>query len=194
MKILIVGDSFSADWTVKYPKSKGWVNHLAGITEVVNLSQAGCSEYKILQQLYDGLQHFPDYVIVSHTSPYRLFVESHPVHSGDVLHGDADLIYSDIKEASKTRPELEPLVQYFENFVSLDYQIGIYDLILEKIDTILGFSSHVHITHLDWESKHKFQHFLDFSSLWKKNKGTMNHYNEHGNLEILKVLNKRLDI
>ena len=50
MKILICGDSFAADWTVKYP-GQGWPNMLAEIHEVTNLAQAGCSEYKILKQL-----------------------------------------------------------------------------------------------------------------------------------------------
>jgi hypothetical protein len=49
-KLLICGDSFAADWTVKV-KEKGWVNLLAQDYKVTNLAQAGCSEYKILKQL-----------------------------------------------------------------------------------------------------------------------------------------------
>jgi len=48
MKILICGDSFAADWTVKYP-GQGWPNMLAQQHEIVNLAQAGCSEYKIFK-------------------------------------------------------------------------------------------------------------------------------------------------
>ena len=50
MKILICGDSFAADWTIKYP-GQGWPNMLSQQYEIVNLAQAGCSEYKILKQL-----------------------------------------------------------------------------------------------------------------------------------------------
>ena len=51
MKILICGDSFAADWTIKYPDKKGWPNLLAEHHNVINLAQAGCGEYKILLQL-----------------------------------------------------------------------------------------------------------------------------------------------
>ena len=51
MKILIVGDSFAADWAIKYKSISGWPNLLAEKFEVVNLAQAGVSEYKIYQQV-----------------------------------------------------------------------------------------------------------------------------------------------
>ena len=47
--ILIIGDSFAADWTVKYPTVVGWPNLLAKNYNVVNLAQAGAGEYKIYQ-------------------------------------------------------------------------------------------------------------------------------------------------
>jgi len=49
-KVLICGDSFSADWTVKY-SGQGWPNQIAQLANVTNLSQAGCGEYKIYLQL-----------------------------------------------------------------------------------------------------------------------------------------------
>ena len=48
-KILIAGDSFAADWTVKY-KGEGWVNTLCKDYDVTNVAQAGVSEYKIYNQ------------------------------------------------------------------------------------------------------------------------------------------------
>ena len=51
MHLLIIGDSFAADWSVKYADKKGWPNFLAEKYSVTNLAQAGCSEYKIKKQL-----------------------------------------------------------------------------------------------------------------------------------------------
>ena len=50
-KILICGDSFSSDWSPEYPDCQGWPNLLAKDYKVTNLSQAGCSEYRIYKQI-----------------------------------------------------------------------------------------------------------------------------------------------
>lgn len=102
-KILIIGDSFAADWSVKYNDYKGWPNLLAEKYDVTNVAQAGVSEYKIYKQLAgykDKLDMF-DIFIVNHTSPYRVPTIGHPVHEYDALHHNADLMYSDIDYHSK---------------------------------------------------------------------------------------------
>ena len=199
--ICIVGDSFSADWTVKYPDRKGWVNALADKHDVVNLSQAGCSQYAILKQLQSlkKLSNF-DAILLSHTSPYRVYVDQHPVNDGDVLHGNADLIYTDIANAAKTNDALMPLKDYMENWMSLPYQIDIYDLILEKIDAILTYEQRyvprlnvIHMTHLEWTSNYELDNMLDLRPLRKKHRGDINHYTEEGNALVLAAINKRLD-
>ena len=103
MKVLICGDSFAADWTVKYT-GKGWPNLIAENYTVTNLAQAGCSEYKIYLQLASANLDQYDAIIVSHTSPNRLPVEVHPVHSNDPLHKNSDLIYTDLKGHIDTHP------------------------------------------------------------------------------------------
>ena len=50
-KILIVGDSFAADWSIKHKECNGWVNMLCDDFFVTNIAQAGVSEYKIYKQL-----------------------------------------------------------------------------------------------------------------------------------------------
>ena len=97
-KILVVGDSFAADWTKKYPEGHGWVNLLSAEYAVTNLAQAGVGEYKILQQIKSvpDIQMF-DLVLISHTSPYRIHTRKHPVHHADPLHNHADLIMEDIE-------------------------------------------------------------------------------------------------
>ena len=70
MKILIAGDSFAALWP---DASKGWVNLLAEKFDVLNVAQAGVSEYKIYKQIINlDINQF-DCVIVSH--PKGLLIE-----------------------------------------------------------------------------------------------------------------------
>jgi len=95
-RILIAGDSFAADWTKKY-NGIGWVNMLNNDYDVKNVAEAGVSEYKIYKQLENEKTDEFDYIIISHTSPYRIPVEKHPIHYGDILHNNCDLIYSDLK-------------------------------------------------------------------------------------------------
>ena len=96
--ILIIGDSFAADWSTKYKDYLGWPTLLAQSHTVTNLAQAGVSEHKIYKQLcsVQDLSVY-DVVIVAHTSPFRVPTKRHPMHSKDVLHKDADLIYTDIE-------------------------------------------------------------------------------------------------
>ena len=67
-KILICGDSFAADWTIK-TKTSGWVNFLKD-TDII--AQAGVGEYKILKQLQSCNLELYNHIIVSHTSSYRI--------------------------------------------------------------------------------------------------------------------------
>ena len=97
--ILLTGDSFSAD---KPDGNRFKFDLLSCDFHVVNLF-TGCSEYKIYKQLASAdLDQF-DHIVISHTSPYRLPVDKHPVYRTG-FRKDADVIYSDILEASKERP------------------------------------------------------------------------------------------
>ena len=182
-KILICGDSFSADWTVKY-QGMGWPNMIARDFEVTNLAQAGCSEYRIYQQLASADINQYDAVLVSHTSPNRIYVKEHPVHKNDLLHKDACLIYTDIKEHAKSNPELQSIVEFYEQYFDLDYAMFTYNLICEKIDHM--FDNYqgrvVHITNLPRDGLYVFDNMLFFTDLMgKKYKGLMNHYNDEAN-------------
>jgi hypothetical protein len=178
MKILICGDSFASDWTVKYPDRTGWPNLLAQHHDVVNLAQAGCGEYKILLQLLSvDLDQF-DQIIVSHTSPYRIYVKTHPVHAGDVLHDQSDLIYADIKEHSKTDKKLSGLIDYFENYVDLSYLEFIHSLIIKEIKTLLKGQNVLHLSHQDILD---LDPCINFSQVFRKHAGLMNHYDDQGN-------------
>ena len=189
MKILICGDSFAADWTVKYP-GQGWPNMLAEIHEVTNLAQAGCSEYKILKQLESVDVDVYDKIIISHTSPYRIFVEKHPVHSSDPLHKNCDLIYTDLKEHSSKNKELAPIIDYFEKYFDFEHAKFMHTLLCEKIENNLAHlnSRIIHITNLNWDELYKFKNMISFEHLFKTNRGLLNHFNETGNRQVLQQL------
>ncbi len=173
-KILIAGDSFAADWTRKYDGS-GWVNMLSNDFEVKNIAQAGVSEYKIYKQLEkENVSKF-DYILISHTSPYRIPVVKHPIHSNDILHYNCDLIYADLKTHEKnTIAKIG--VDFFENLFDVEYFIFTYELIINKILT--EYPNAINITFFDSFKNEKIHGFED---VYLKNVGLMNHMNDNGN-------------
>lgn len=186
-KILICGDSFAADWTKKY-KGIGWPNMLAQEYKVTNLAQAGCCEYKIYKQLISiNLLKF-DHIIISHTSPYRLYVNKHPLHHNDPLHKNSDIIYSDIKDYK----ELSPIIDYYENYFDLEHAEFIHNLICNKIDDITKLYNVLHLTSFDWTNLYKFPNLISFENIFKKHPGCMNHYNDLGNKLVYNTLKMHL--
>jgi hypothetical protein len=178
-KLLICGDSFAADWTVKV-NGKGWVNLLEQDYKVTNLAQAGCSEYKILKQLQSvNLSKF-DLVLVSHTSPYRLYVKEHPIHNKDALHKNSCLLYTDILEHISEYPELKPIVEYFDCYFDIEYAEHMHNLLLKEIEEYCPWHT-LHISHIEWKNLHQFENFLNFKDVFSKNRGSINHYDTEGN-------------
>ena len=196
MKILICGDSFAADWTVKYP-GQGWPNLLAEDYAVTNLAQAGCSEYKIYQQLLSSNLNSFDCIIVSHTSPYRIYVSCHPVHKNDLLHKNSDLIYNDIKFHAQTNKDLDVIVKFYEQYFDLDYAKFVHDCIIEKIIIHLAqFTGKIiHITNLpDTQLPADTAHSksINFNTIFQTHAGLLNHYNEIGNQTIYQAIKREL--
>jgi len=174
MKILIIGDSFAADWTVKYPDLWGWPNLLSKKYDVTNLAQAGVSEYKIYKQLCSVNVIDYDLAIVAHTSPYRLVTRKHPIHSDDILHGNCDLIYSDIehhnlKSKNKSNLSLQTAYWFFAYHYDEEYQETTYKLFREKIEYLLTIPTII-ITDFD-----------DWSDIIDRYRGKCNHLSDAGN-------------
>jgi hypothetical protein len=196
MKVLIAGDSFSADWTVKYKShGLGWPNMLAQDFDVTNIAQAGSSIYRTYLQLTGLDIHNFDTIIITHTSPNRIYVKEHPVHKNDSLHKDADLIHTDIKYHAKENKDLQVIVDYFEKYYDLDYACFVYNLIEEKIDRLLDEHQGrvIHMTNLPRPGLYKFKNMLDFTFLMgKRYHGIMNHYNQQANEIVYNTVKQEL--
>lgn len=187
--ILICGDSFASDWTIKY-EGTGWPNMLAKDYCVTNLAQAGCSEYKIYLQLLNADISKYDAIIVSHTSPNRIYVKQHPVHHNDVLHKHSDLLYTDIAEHVKQNKSLKPILDFYENYFDLDYATFTHNLICKEIEQyIKQYNVPVlHITNIDWNDLHAFDNTVNFYNLFQTHRGLINHYDDVANKEIYQTV------
>ena len=115
-KILIAGDSFAANWRIKH-NGAGWVNLLENDYDVKNIAQAGVSEYKILKQIeQENLDNF-DMIVISHTSPNRVYITEHPAYNLNPLHRCADLIYSDVKHHLKKNKSNKNSIYIFVSLI-----------------------------------------------------------------------------
>jgi hypothetical protein len=191
MKILISGDSFAADWQIAKNVS-GWPNLLANDFDVLNIAQAGCSEYKIYKQLLSvDLSNF-DGIVIAHTSPNRLYVRNHPVHSSSILHKNSDLIYTDIKEHASVDPNLLPIVDYFENYFDFEYAEFVHTLICKEIDSLLSSYKGrvIHLTGFSWENLYQFTDMKVFSDLAIHDRGLTNHFDTEGNEKVYQTVKK----
>ena len=179
-KVLVIGDSFASDWSVKYPVS-GWPNFLAKEFTVTNLAQSGCSEYKIKKQLDSVNPAQYTHAIIVHTSKSRIPVEIHPLHNSDALLHSCDFIYSDVLDNNYSG--LKCIKEFYEKFYHEDFFEYIYDLIVCDIDNIL-LQYNVLTLHITF-----FDHVLpvnhrNFNALFQNCQGNANHINEHANREV----------
>ena len=185
IKILIAGDSFAAKW----PNAvNGWVNLLAEKYNVTNVAQAGVSEYKIWKQIETANVNEYDLVIVSHTSPNRVHTIKHPIHKTD-LHKDCDLIYTDIEAYSDWfNPSLSAAKGWFEYHYDQEYQDDIYQLLRESILKNIT-KPYISLNNLDSSLPFIIEpNSLDFTGLWKSERGVVNHYTTAGNKTVFNAV------
>lgn len=188
-KIFVAGDSFAALW----PKTnRGWPNMLAEKYEITNVAEPGIGEYKIYQQIknYD-LNQF-DLVIVSHTSPSRIHTKAHPIHKKG-FRKNCDLIYTDLeKRLCFPGSKLDVAKKWFEYFYDDSYQIEIYNLLREKIKSLIAVP-YISLSHVDIVSKLTIEStHLDFSAVWNNHRGLINHYDEFGNRYVFETIDKTI--
>jgi hypothetical protein len=196
LRILIIGDSFAADWSAKYTDYPGWPNLLAKKYSVTNLAQAGVSEYKIYKQLV-GVNNLNDYdlVIVSHTSPLRVHTRKHPVHYKDVLHANADLMLVDIeyhyhKLKNFFNSALRSAYKFFLHHYDVEYFEITYKLLRTRINDILKGKKVIVISSLPY-----LEEFIteDIVLNFQFNKGLINHATKELNEQIFLTIDKTID-
>jgi hypothetical protein len=188
-KILICGDSFSSIWP---NQESGWPCLLSRDFDIQNLSQAGVGEYKIYKQIKSAaLKHF-DLVIVNHTSPSRIHTNNHPLHK-EGFHKNCDLIYTDISDRFDWfNDNLRTSKKWFEYHYDDDYQIDIYKMIRSNINDSIK-SNYISVTHTEISKRFSIEKkSIDFSEIWKNNRGNINHYNMFGNSYVYNELKKSI--
>lgn len=182
MKISICGDSFAADWSIKYQQYPGWCNLLAKDFDVKNHAQAGCSEYKIWLQIINADLSDSDVLILWHTSPYRIPIDWHPIHHDDVLHRHCDLIYEDIRDRS--HPDLKCASVFYEKFFNLDHATLVHQLMIDHQNKYLtkNFSGKtLHIKCPD-SAKENSMLYIDLDGILEQHAGLINHMDSVGNV------------
>lgn len=189
-KILIVGDSFSTVWP---DGNTGWVNLLARDYDVTNLSEAGVGEYKILKQLESTNTSDFDFVIVSHTSPSRIHTKNHPLHKTG-FRKNCDLIYNDLDgHFNPFNINLQISKLFFQYHYDDEYQIDVYNLIRSKIKSLIN-TKYISISHIGIAAELAIEKYhIDFSTLWSKERGYVNHYTDTGNISVYNTIKRVIE-
>lgn len=192
-KILILGDSFAADWSVKYKEYKGWPSLLKDRYDVTNLAQAGVGEYKIYKQLDKVDPSDYDVIIISHTSPYRVHTRTHPIHYYDKLHNNADMIYGDIRYhrfrlCNLFNRSLKAAYDFFRYHYDDEYFSTTYWLYRREIDNKLKNSYTIVIDNFNEEPG-----TLNFKYMSPQHSGIINHFSKEGNVIIFDKLVREIE-
>lgn len=183
-KIVIFGDSFGASKpNYEFP---GWVEMLQDYHNVTNFCQHGVSQYKIYQQILQADLAKFDHVIVTHTSPFRVFVRENLLHKNDPIYKNCDLIFLDIE--NRTDEFSVSAQQYFKYIYDIEYTLDIHNMICDRINSLLANKPCTHITHFDYSSCYRFPNLKSFHDVWQANRGTVHHYNQKGNKLIFDYL------
>jgi len=190
--ILIVGDSFSVSHSNPSINNYGWSFLLEKNYNITNLSKCGVSEYKILQQLKSTKLDKFNCIIVSHTSPNRVYVDQHPIHDINNMYSEADLIYNDVLWNLKEHPNnvgLAAANYYFDHFYNQDYQELIYRLLQKEITEITKNKLSLHLLTLFDKNIDLFQNSINLYQKIKIDPGNINHYSAKDNQYIFNIIN-----
>lgn len=190
-KILIVGDSFASE---RLSGGIGWPSLLTKEYTVTNMALPGIGEYKILTLLKSQqLNHF-DFVIVSHTSPYRVHTEINPLYPENHIYHASDLIFTDVENKIDNDEIARSLYVYFQKVFDNTYYEWIHTKCCEEINCLeqKSCAKFIHITHFEWKNLYRFPNLTNFYNLWRVNKGPFAHYNKKGSSVIHQHLKSRM--
>lgn len=189
MKILICGDSYSTDFGL----AESWVTAIQQQYDVTNLSAAGVSEYKILKQLETQTNVLTTYdlVIVSHTSPNRVHVASHPIHCNGKTRPSADLLFSDVEFHLQQHPNnktLQAAHDYFLYVFDPEYYLDMYRLMQSHIRDSLRAVKSLHLTNFNLPNYCNYDNYVDLKNTLNLCGGQVNHYDKQSNAKIYALI------
>ena len=172
-KILIAGDSFSADWSSTYE----WWKMLP--YEITNISQAGSSEFKILKRIQEHDLTPYDGVIVFHTSPYRLYTETNLLHKDSQTHSESCYVINDV--LSKRGPIKSAMNKYLEYFYNDEYNMYCHQKICNDIIEITKQKKVLHCSGFNYDNICTIPNIITVDDLHREYKGSVCHLNQNGN-------------
>lgn len=186
--LAIFGDSFGA---VKPDHEfQGWVELLQDHYNVKNFCQCGSSQYRIYQQIKSvDLSQF-DKILITHTSPFRVYVRDNPTYSNDPVYKNCDLIFADVN--NRDDEFSVSAKNYFKYIFDERYSLDIHNLICKDIENITRSLDCLHITHFDYSQCYQFSNFISFYDLWIHHRGPVHHYDRPGNREVFSKVFSRL--
>jgi hypothetical protein len=184
MKLAIFGDSFSA--RVTHDNIIGWPIELEQYASIDNFSHSGSSEYRIFEIIKSTNLEKYDKILISHTSPLRMFVRHNPIHQNSQYHKNCDIIFQDIEQR---KDEFSVACQlFYKHIFDIDYSINMHNLICHEIEQLTNKYNTLHITHFDYTNLYQFKNFINFYPHWLNNKGPVNHYSKIGNNFVANVI------
>jgi len=165
MKILIIGDSFSAD-------KNGWPSMLGH--QVTNISENGIGEFKIFLKAKNTVSF--DKIIFNHTSPWRVHTRVHPIHKNNPERSNNDFLLNDVEYHSKINKDMKIVDEYLKKYYDPEYQQEVYNLLLKEMMCI---PNSIHITFHDAEDTQQILH--NYNHVYKQYPGKINHMSYEGN-------------
>ena len=179
-----MGDSWAADWSSKYTEYQGWPNILAEQLTVTNIAQAGVSQYSILKQLQNTTPADYDAVIISITSPYRLYTPKHPVHT-EGLHENSDLIYTDLEYHLTEQPDnkrIQSAIGFYKHHFDTEHAEYMHQLLVEDTLKMCDPETTIVTSNIAHNEQYVKQHqYVDGYPVWQTYPGRINHLSAEGN-------------
>lgn len=191
MKILIAGDSF-ASTARSIHDNTGWPIKLAQSHEVTNVAQAGVSEYKIIKQLHAQNLDAYDAIIVAHTSPNRVHVKLHPLHSESRTHYACDLLYRDLEDSNSSDPVVQAALAYFQHIFDPEYYLDLYCMMLSTCNHMTQHRPTLHVSFFNNNVDTPFEHFTCLYNVYRKHPGSVNHLSRTGNAAAHRIIDSWL--
>lgn len=199
LKIAFCGDSFCADYLLRSSADFGWPHYLSQSlqAQVICFGIAGACEYRILKQIEKTISAGPDFILVCHTSPFRIFAPHHPLRNKDPLHHLTDFVPADTfenKDYYKKDSYVKAAREYYKFLFEETHALDIHRLLCSKILDLCRSTKSltIHSSGFDYNGIFEFQDFISLTGFAKDYSGDINHFNEKGNRLVASIFEERI--